>query len=167
MLSHSLCGSNQDAGSEQRRHATCTWPLSWGVPRPGPCAGLARTAVTDFPFTDSPWQVLTALSPAHHACPRDIFFQEAATWREVYSAAVEARSPWAGYCICHLAFWSHTLLAWAYGKYPCSTCASKDPGIPPVLSAPQLSGTPCPSHKSTKVRGQSWAPGEWNAKSRL
>lgn len=34
-----------------------------GVPRPGSCAGLAGTAVSDFRFTDSLWQVITALSP--------------------------------------------------------------------------------------------------------
>lgn len=33
-----------------------------GVPRPGPCAGPAGTAVSDFLFTDSLWQVITALS---------------------------------------------------------------------------------------------------------
>lgn len=50
LLSHSLCGRGQDAGSEQRRHATCTWTHSWECPDLGHVLGWKEQLFLIFPL---------------------------------------------------------------------------------------------------------------------
>lgn len=76
LLSHSLCGSSQDAGSGRRRCATCTWPHSWECPGLGHVLGWREQLFLIFPLLIHRDRLLQ-LSPAV-PCPRGISFIEAA-----------------------------------------------------------------------------------------